>query len=203
MTGTGGSPSAVGGLIGYNGNSITQSYWDSYTTGQASGVGSGGSAGVTAVTSDPAQSAAANYAFKQSAYSNFSFPGTGATGWFMVDGQTRPFGRWEYQTTITNAHQLQLMAMDLGASYRLASDIDLGSSWLAVGGKYPGMWSASGLRPDRQSPTTFTGSFDGQGRSISDLFDQSADGHLCRTVRHDRDRRVGQQSPPAERQHHR
>ena len=125
VTGTGGSPSAIGGLVGYNGNSITQSYWDSYTTGQASGIGSGGSGGVTAVTSDPAQSAAANYAFKQSAYGSFSFPGTGSTGWFMVDGQTRPFGRWEYQTTITNAHQLQLMAMDLGASYRLTSNIDL------------------------------------------------------------------------------
>ena len=46
VTGTGGSPSAIGGLVGFNGNSITQSYWDSYTTGRASGVGSGGSAGV-------------------------------------------------------------------------------------------------------------------------------------------------------------
>ena len=140
VTGTGASPSAVGGLVGFNGNSITQSYWDSYTTGQAAGVGSGGSAGVTAVTSDPAQSAAANYAFKQSAYGSFSFPGTGTTGWFMVDGQTRPFGRWEYQTTITNPHQLQLMAMNLGASYTLAGNIDLSSSLAAVGGKYPGMW---------------------------------------------------------------
>ena len=168
VTGTGGSPSAIGGLVGFNGNSITQSYWDSYTTGRVSGVGSGGSAGVTAVTSDPAQSAAANYAFKQSAYSGFSFPGTGTTGWFMVDGQTRPFGRWEYQTTITNAHQLQLMAMDLSASYRLTSNIDF-SSGLAVGGKFPGMWSASGFSPIGDVSTAFTGSFDGQGRTISNL----------------------------------
>ncbi|KRR03807.1 hypothetical protein CQ10_17795 [Bradyrhizobium valentinum] len=168
VTGTGGSPSAVGGLVGFNGNSITQSYWDSYTTGQASGVGSGGSAGVTAVTSDPALSAAANYAFKQSAYSSFSFPGTGSTGWFMVDGQTRPFGRWEYQTTITNAHQLQLMAMDLNASYRLASNIDF-SSGLAVGGKYPGMWSSSGFSPIGDYSNQFAGSFDGQGHVISNL----------------------------------
>ena len=168
VNGTGGSPSYVGGLIGLNGGSVTTSYWDTYTSGQASGVGSGGSAGVTAVTSDPAQSAAANYAFKQSAYSNFSFPGTGATGWFMVDGQTRPFGRWEYQTTITNVHQLQLMAMDLGASYRLASDIDF-SSGLAVGGRYPGMWSASGFSPIGSPIVAFTGGFDGQGRSISNL----------------------------------
>ena len=169
VTGTGGSPSAIGGLVGYNGNSITQSYWDSYTTGQASGVGSGGSAGATAVTSDPAQSAAANYAFKQSAYGSFSFPGTGSTGWYMVDGQTRPFGRWEYQTTITNPHQLQLMTMNFGASYTLAGNIDLGSSLAAVGGKYPGMWSSAGFVPIGNGSTKFTGAFDGQGRTIANL----------------------------------
>ena len=124
---------------------------------------------MTAVTSDPAQSAAANYAFKQSAYGSFSFPGTGTTGWFMVDGQTRPFGGWEYQTTITNAHQLQLMAMDLGASYTLAGNIDLGSSLVAVGGKYPGMWSSAGFVPIGNGTTKFTGAFDGQGRTIANL----------------------------------
>ena len=169
VTGTGTGPSSIGGLVGFSGGTITQSYWDSFTTGQVSGVGSGGSAGVTAVTSDPALSAAANYAFKQSAYSGFSFPGTGTTGWFMVDGQTRPFGRWEYQTTITNGHQLQLMAMDLSASYRLAGNIDLGSSLAAVGGKYPGMWSSAGFVPIGNGTAKFTGAFDGQGRTIANL----------------------------------
>ena len=167
-TGAVSGASYVGGLVGYNGSSVTQSYWDSYTTGRASGIGSGGSAGVTAVTSDPALSAAANYAFNESAYGSFSFPGTGSTGWFMVDGQTRPFGRWEYQTAITNAHQLQLMAMDLGASYTLASNIDF-SSGLAVGGKFPGMWSASGFSPVGDLSGQFTGSLDGQGHVISNL----------------------------------
>ena len=73
-TGAVSGTSGVGGLLGYNGGSITQSYWDSYTTGQAGGIGTGtASSGVTAVTSDPAQSAAANYAFKQSAYVGFNF----------------------------------------------------------------------------------------------------------------------------------
>ena len=168
VTGTGGSPSAIGGLVGFNGGSITASYWDTYTSGRASAIGSG-SGSATAVTSDPAQSAAANYAFKQSAYGSFSFPGTGSTGWFMVDGQTRPFGRWEYQTTITNAHQLQLMAMNLGASYTLAGNIDLGSSLAAVGGKYPGMWSSAGFVPIGSTATKFTGAFDGQGYTIANL----------------------------------
>ena len=168
VTGTGASPSAVGGLIGFNGDSITASYWDTYTSGKTSGIGTG-SGGATAVTSDPALSAAANYAFKQSAYGSFSFPGSGTTGWFMVDGQTRPFGRWEYQTTITNAHQLQLMTMNLGASYTLAGNIDLGSSLAAVGGKYPGMWSSAGFDPIGSGTAKFTGAFDGQGRTIANL----------------------------------
>ena len=142
----------VGGLVGNNANvdadSVLLSYWDSYSTGQAAGIGAGTApSGLTAVTSDPAQSAAANYAFKQSAYADFDFtPGNTSTGWFSIDGRTRPFGQWEYSTNIANAHQLQLMAMDLGASYKLASNIDF-SSGLAVGGRYPGMWSASGFSP--------------------------------------------------------
>ncbi|WP_456628403.1 MBG domain-containing protein [Bradyrhizobium sp. URHC0002] len=166
----------VGGLVGNNseyythGNGIVQSYWDSYTTGQAAGIGGGdASTGLSAVTSDPALSAAANYAFKQSAYFGFDFTaGNSASGWFMVDGQTRPFGQWEYSTNISNAHQLQLMAMDLGASYRLTSNIDF-SSGLAAGGKYPGMWSPDGFSPIGTLATQFTGSFDGQNHTISNL----------------------------------
>ena len=41
-TGAVSGTSDVGGLVGYNdGGSITQSYWDSYTTRQAAGIGSG------------------------------------------------------------------------------------------------------------------------------------------------------------------
>ena len=166
VTGT----SGVGGLLGYNGGSVTQSYWDSYTTGQAGGIGTGtASSGVTAVTSDPTQAAAANYAFKRSAYVGFSFTaGNGSTGWFSIDGQTRPFGQWEYSTNIANAHQLQLMAMNFGASYKLTSNIDF-SSDLATGGKYPGMWSSAGFSPIGSTATKFTGAFNGQGYTIANL----------------------------------
>jgi filamentous hemagglutinin family protein len=170
-TGAVSGTSNVGGLIGFNdGGSITQSYWDSHTTGQFAGIGSGDPAiGLTEVTGDPGQSAAANYAFKQSAYGDFDFtPGNKLTGWFMIDGQTRPFGQWEYSTNISNAHQLQLMAMDLGASYKLVSNIDF-SSGLAVGGRYPGMWSPTGFSPIGTLYTQFTGSFDGQNHTISNL----------------------------------
>ena len=169
-TGAVSGTSNVGGLLGYNGASVTQSYWDSYTTGRVVGIGSGAaSSGVMEVTSDPAQLGAANYAFSQSAYVGFDFtPGNISTGWFSIDGQTRPFGQWEYSTNVANAHQLQLMAMDLGASYRLISNVDF-SSGLAVGGKYPGMWSSSGFSPIGDLPSQFTGSLDGQGHVISNL----------------------------------
>jgi filamentous hemagglutinin family protein len=165
----------VGGLVGnntsLNANTITQSYWDSYTTGQAAGLGGGTAApDLTAVTSDPTQSASANYAFTQSAYGYFNFtPGNASSGWFMVDGRTRPFGQWEYSASIANAHQLQLMAMNRGASYTLASDIDLSGGLGAVGGRYPGMWSSSGFAPIGNLSLQFTGSFDGQGHAISNL----------------------------------
>ncbi len=161
--------SNVGGLLGYNGGSITQSYWDSYTTGQVAGIGAGAaSSGLNEVTSDPAQSGAANYAYKQSAYTGFDFtPSNTSTGWFSIDGQTRPFGQWEYSTNISNAHQLQLMAMNLDASYRLTSNIDFSSG--LVGGKYPGMWSSAGFSPIGNLFTQFTGSLDGQNHVISNL----------------------------------
>jgi hypothetical protein len=168
-TGAVSGTSNVGGLLGYNGGTIAQSYWDSYTTGQAAGIGAGAaSGGLNEVTSDPAQSGAANDAYRQSAYTGFDFtPGNASTGWFSIDGQTRPFGQWEYSTNIANAHQLQLMAMNLDASYRLTSNIDFSGGF--VGGKYPGMWSAAGFAPIGDLFTQFTGSLDGQNHVISNL----------------------------------
>ena len=91
--------------------------------------------------------------------------------WFMIDGQTRPFLRFEWSAHIGNAHQLQLMAMDLSADYTLANDIDLG----AVLNKSQ-MWGFGGLNvtengfsPIGNSGERFLGSFDGRGHVISGL----------------------------------
>jgi filamentous hemagglutinin family protein len=92
----------------------------------------------------------------------FDFAGT----WWMGDGNTMPIARGEYSTTITNAHQLQLIAMDatsLAATYTLASDIDLAP---ALSG---GMWSAAGFVPVGAFATPFTGTFDGGNHTISNL----------------------------------
>ncbi len=171
-TGAVSGQSDVGGLVGsaFNGT-LSNSYWDSYSAGQANAIGTNVGATVTnvlAVTSDPSQSGAANYAFTQSAYANFDF----TTDWFMIDGSTRPFGRWEYATEITNSHQLQLMAMDLAASYTLGTDIDLTETGAVTEGNaasYAGMWGSAGWSPVGDSSVRFTGTFDGQGHVISGL----------------------------------
>lgn len=174
----------TGGLIGSNasGGAITAGYWDSYSTGQTAGAGYGSVTGISAVTSDPTRSGDANYAFKQSAYAGLDF--TAGTGdWFMVDGSTRPFLRSEYSTTVSNTHQLQLMAMDLAASYIVARDIDASATARSVNSAaaadVAGMWSNAGFAPlgtaadfsggDFTPAAPFTGRLDGLGHTISGL----------------------------------
>jgi hypothetical protein len=114
----------TGGLVGFGpGSSIANSFWDTYTTGQQFALGNKTNGGATAVTSDPSQAGASNYAFNKSIYCAIAQGCNGTNGldfgntWFMVDGLTRPFLRSEWSSIITNPHQLQLMAMDPGASY--------------------------------------------------------------------------------------
>ncbi|WP_411877754.1 beta strand repeat-containing protein [Polaromonas sp. YR568] len=149
--------SVVGGLAGLNVGTVTNSYWDITTTGQAS------SAGGTGFTN-------AN-AFAQSSYSGFDF---GAT-WWMSNANTRPFLRSEYSTTINNAHQLQLAAMNLGASYTLGSNIDM-----AELSRASGMWNtATGFAPIGDNSTMFSGSFDGLGHTVSNLtINRSSTGYV-------------------------
>lgn len=159
---SGGGP--VGGLVGgihYNGT-ISSSYWDIDATGTtiAAGLNDASTVSATGLTTDQA--------LQQSAYAGFDFTNT----WFMIEGSTRPFLRSEWQTTITNAHQLQLMAMNLSASYTLGRNIDL--SMLGDADRSD-MWATSsaagaGFSPVGNLINPFTGTFDGQGHTISGLF---------------------------------
>ena len=165
VTGT----TSVGGLVGQSGT-ITNSYWDSYSTGQAQASGSVTSvAGATVVTSDPAQSAAANYAYTSSAYANLT-AGSGIgtatpTGFvFMPGNSTRPFLAFEVPNAnllassggsliIRNSHQLQLIGYNgttLAASYLIGNAIDLsetGRVTVGTPGSYSGMWAGTGWTP--------------------------------------------------------
>jgi len=165
-----------GGLVGNHGGSFLDY---NFSTGSVSGTTAGGLLGTA-----PGGATNTNFWDITSSGVATSAKGTGMTTanmmtqanftaagwdfvntWYMADGATRPFLRSEYSTTISNAHQLQLMSMDLGASYTLAANIDLSESALASG-----MWNtASGFVPIGSLATPFTGTFDGLTYSISNL----------------------------------
>ena len=112
-------------------------------------------------------------------FTGFAFtttPGAAGNGWVMVDvdgtlnnaggaaGATFPMLAFEYSTTINNAHQLQLMAMKLAASYTLGQNINASAT-----GNGTDVWGSSGFVPIGSSSTPFTGTFDGLGNAISNL----------------------------------
>jgi len=166
VTGTGVD---VGGLIGkipYGAPTVATSYWDTTTTSKSTSAG-----GETGIANTDA--------YTQSIYSGFDFINT----WFMVDGYTRHFLRMEASNTITNAHELQLMSMNLGNSYTLANNINLAPSltnasemWRDftnqnfTASNFKGGFMPIYLLPDASTRNYFTGSFDGQNHTISNLY---------------------------------
>jgi hypothetical protein len=172
-TGSAAAPNSwVGGFSGSNLGSISGAYWDKQTSGLANAFGNPASTG-TATGLTTAQTATA------SSFAGFTFDGVpGGSGWVIVDtdgtlnnasgasGGTRPMLEMEFSNTITNAHQLQLMAMILGGNYTLADDIDLSAVT-----KTNDVWMPSaGFVPIGSSTNHFTGRFDGQGHAISNVF---------------------------------
>ena len=158
----------TGGLIGdSNYVTVIRSYWDMDSTGQAQACGGWGAAVCSsAAGAEPIGLRTAD-AFRQDSYGFFNF----GNDWYMVEGATRPFLRFEYATSIGNAHQLQLVNIDPSASYTLAHDIDMS---VADGSRASGMWSSQGFSPigayDHDVPAVaFTGRFDGLGHVISGL----------------------------------
>jgi filamentous hemagglutinin family protein len=170
--------SLVGGLIGKNANgavgadnggtggaggltTVTNSFWDTTTSGQAS------SAAGTGLTSVQMQGA--------SNFTGFNFtttPGAGGNNWVMVGidgtlnsaGGTRPMLASEYSTTINNAHQLQLMSMNLAGNYTLGQNIDA-----AATGTVNNVWSSGTFVPVGKDGARFTGTLDGLGHTIGAL----------------------------------
>jgi filamentous hemagglutinin family protein len=181
---TGGASGRTGGLVGNNtedGN-VSRSFFDADTTLQSRGIGNNAEA-----TGVARLSALGDDARQQSSYDGWNF-GTnpqmmGNAVWFMIDGFTRPFLRSEWSAVITNAHQLQLMAMNGYANYTLANNINLGP----ILNNASNMWGANGFAPIGTGsllPNTnaglnliaFNGVFDGQGHTIDGLRISSSTG---------------------------
>ncbi len=155
----------AGALIGEVKDSdvtLTNTYFDSQSSGQSSAFGV--MSGAIAVTGSPIDIASAPRT--QSSYGGFDFTST----WVLIDGETRPMLRSEYSTVIATPAALQLMTLDPSASYTLGANINMASA-LAVGsnGYYGGLWGAAGFVPVGSNGTPFTGSFDGQGHTITGL----------------------------------
>ncbi len=130
----------VGGLVGnYDSGVLKDSYWDSYSTTMASGIGGGASAAaatnIAAVTSDPTKSGDANYAYKASAWSNFAAGsidtvGGQSTTWRMYDGYTMPLLKTFLTTVTVNTntdttyHEYDGNLQYSSAGYSLGGDAD-------------------------------------------------------------------------------
>ncbi|MDE1994779.1 MAG: hypothetical protein KGI75_19905, partial [Rhizobiaceae bacterium] len=162
-----GPSASSGGLVGTLGVGTTTTtsgaFWDSDTTGQTSTVGSG-PAPIIATAIDDATSRTV------SPYTGFDITNV----WYIAPGDTRPMLRDEYSTAIFTPHALQLISLNPAVSYTLGADLNLTNAFTAdSGGHYADVWGASGFKPigDLSAGLTslFTGSFNGQGHTITGL----------------------------------
>ncbi|WP_321348703.1 MBG domain-containing protein [Halopseudomonas oceani] len=164
----------VGGLVGSNkdGGTVTNSYWNTETSGQASAVGDGSGDGTPGLTT--AQM------FDAANFSGFDFAGT----WANADNQTTPYlralagnrvfnkndlptgtidatNRPAHYTVIQNVEQLQAMRNNLAANYLLGNHIDASAT--------PSWNGGAGFVPIGNKANRYTGSFDGLGHVINGL----------------------------------
>ncbi|MFT0891467.1 YDG domain-containing protein [Pseudochelatococcus sp. G4_1912] len=189
------SANPPGGLIGtWDGVSIvTNSFWNSSAGGEATqGVGKNtnghSTAGIIALSNINA--------FSQLSYKGFDFSKTGA--WYMLEGDTRPFLRMELDVlgvaygnnglpiantyNISNANQLQLISAHAqdrltgNRTYILGNDLDLSAALANGNGHWRNVNTKDdtaeryGFSPIGNSNNAFTGTFNGNGFKIQNLF---------------------------------
>ncbi|QDD12031.1 GLUG motif-containing protein [Candidatus Methylopumilus rimovensis] len=165
----------TGGLVGYNARAgftnIANSYWNTSTSSQLSSAGGTGLSTTQFLT--PSSLAGFNFT---------STPITTGNNWVMVNadgtlvtnGQETAAGTFamlasEYNTSISSAHQLQLMAMDLNANYTLANNIDASKTQNTLD-----IWNSSFIPVQN-----YSGSFDGLNKTIIELtINRPDDGYI-------------------------
>lgn len=137
----------VGSVDGGVTPTVTNAYYDQTTTGAGNN-----SLGAPKTTAEM---------MTESTFTGWDFTvaGNGTIGDWVMAGY--PHLQMEHRETITTAVELQLMAVDLDGDYTLANDIDCACS----------LWNArAGFNPVGSSGSKFTGSFDGNGNVLSNLF---------------------------------
>jgi filamentous hemagglutinin family protein len=163
-----------GGLVGTNNGTVINSVWDKGSSGRDNGLSTneGGNGAFFATGLDHGN------AYNETGYRVLNGGNAWAcsngictsadNNWLMFEGSTRPFLQSEYSTQIANAHQLQLMALDLGADYTLLANIDASGTDGFTYAK--SMWNTSGFLMLADGAAAFTGTLDGQGYGISGLY---------------------------------
>jgi filamentous hemagglutinin family protein len=173
---TGGAGSLVGGFAGKNTNTagLGATIGDYYDSAVNAGAGVGSDAGTSNVTG-----LTSTQIVTESSFDRWTFgTSAGGAGWVIVDsdgtlnnaasatGATSPMLLTEYSTTITNAHQLQLIALNLSANYTLADNIDATATGNGTDVWGPGGFAALG---GNNSNNFFSGDLNGEGHVINGL----------------------------------
>src|SRR5690606_16067812 len=173
----------LGGLVGWqNFGSISDSYWNTETTGQGSAVGGREQGTITNV-----QGLSTTDMFQSDNFSGFDFN----TVWANAGNQTTPFLRGlagnqvinrndlpagsispsnspNLYTVLQNVEQLQAVQNDLAGRYVLGNEIDASNT---VGWNCDATGSnCEGFAPVGRWLREFTGVFDGLGHGIKGLF---------------------------------
>ena len=154
-TGSVSGSSRIGGLVGYNVGSIANSGW--WTGAASQAIGSGG-----AITYNEATKAAfmnTSHGVYTAGSSTWDISNNTGHVWIMLGN---PHLQAEWAATITNVYQLQLMAFNLSAIYTLANNIDASETINWNGGQ--------GFIPVGSTAALFTGSFNGNSKTISGLY---------------------------------
>ncbi len=145
----------IGGLVGSNTGFITNSGW--WTGAASQAIGSGG-----VITYNEATKAAfmnTSHGVYTAGSSTWDISNNTGHVWIMLGN---PHLQAEWATTITNVYQLQMMAFNLSSIYTLANNIDASETINWNGGQ--------GFIPVGSTAALFTGSFNGNFKTISGLY---------------------------------
>lgn len=162
----------AGGLVGQNfaPGTITNSYFDSFTTGLGVGAGSDTNAQTIGVVSGDWNNNPD--AYEVLSYANFDF----TNDWFITEGRSRPMLRAFLNAdgvSISNLYQLQGMSANLIGSYVLTQDINAWATADSVAagnaGNNSDVWGGLGFASVGSFPAIFLGSIDGADHVVDGL----------------------------------
>ncbi len=158
-----------GGLVGNNiaAGTITDAYFDTFTTGQATGFGANAGT-ITSLTSVDGEWVPGPVpdAYLEATYTGLDF----TNDWFIAEGGSRPMLRaFLNGTNISTLYDLQGMAANPAGNYTLTQDIDASETLASVtagnGGNFSDVTGGRGFAPI----DSFSGTLNGANYVIDNL----------------------------------